>query len=116
MENLLGKRLKRLRENSKKTQKEFAKIFGLTNYQLSRYESGQSNPDPDLIVKFADYFEVTTDYLHGRTDDEKSIISIAFEDGGDSLTEDEEQHLEEELRRYRELKERFMREKNRDNS
>ena len=69
LNNILGIRLKKLREKSGLTQKKAASIFGLTNFQLSRYESGQSNPDPDLIAKFADFYEVSTDYLLGRTDE-----------------------------------------------
>jgi len=65
--NILGDRLKELREQNNLTQKRAAVIFGLTNFQLSRYEKGQSNPDPDLIAKFADYYEVSSDYLLGRS-------------------------------------------------
>lgn len=75
MENILAARLKGLREKTNRTQKEIAKLFGLTNYQLSRYESGISNPDPDLIKRFADYYDVTTDYLLGRSNNPESNIS-----------------------------------------
>ncbi|AKG05556.1 transcriptional regulator [Salimicrobium jeotgali] len=68
-DSVLGARLRKLREQHELTQKRAASIFGLTNFQLSRYEKGQTNPDPDLIRKFAEYFEVTTDYLLGRSDD-----------------------------------------------
>lgn len=60
------------------------------------------------------------DYLLGRTDNPKPIehedtpISIAFSHGGEELTEDEKEHLEAELKRYRELKARFMRGKNKE--
>ncbi|MCR6110321.1 helix-turn-helix transcriptional regulator [Bacillus sp. A301a_S52] len=67
MDNVLGKRLRLQREKYQLTQKKAAAIFGLTNFQLSRYESGQSNPDPDIIAKFAEYYDVSTDYLLGRT-------------------------------------------------
>lgn len=68
MDNVLGDRLRKIRERKNLTQKRAASIFGLTNFQLSRYERGEANPDPDLIAKFADYYEVTGDYLLGRTD------------------------------------------------
>mgnify|MGYP001187634013 FL=1 len=66
--NILGTRLRKLRNSKKLSQPELAEKFGLTKYQVSRYENGESNPDPDVISKFAEYFEVTTDYLLGRTD------------------------------------------------
>ncbi|WP_163151009.1 helix-turn-helix domain-containing protein [Anoxybacillus sp. MB8] len=67
--NVLGNRLKKLRERHNLTQERAGEIFGLTKYQIHRYESGTSNPDPDIINKFADYYGVSADYLLGRTDD-----------------------------------------------
>jgi HTH-type transcriptional regulator, competence development regulator len=66
--NILGSRLKKLREKHNLTQERAGEIFGLTKYQIHRYESGISNPDPDIINKFADYYGVSADYLLGRTD------------------------------------------------
>jgi transcriptional regulator with XRE-family HTH domain len=109
-------RLKSLRKKHNLDRDRLAEILGLTYSAIAKYETGARKADQDTLNEIADFFKVSTDYLLGRIDDEKSMISIAFEDGGESLTPDEEEHLEEELRRYRELKERFMREKNRDNS
>jgi transcriptional regulator with XRE-family HTH domain len=64
----LGDRLKSLREKQNKSQLRVAKDLGLSNVQLSRYESGDRKPDPEVIASFADYYEVTTDYLLGRKD------------------------------------------------
>jgi transcriptional regulator with XRE-family HTH domain len=72
--NHLGERLKSLREKKNKSQLRVAKDLGLSNVQLSRYESGDRKPDPEVIAAFADYYEVTTDYLLGRTD---KLISVA---------------------------------------
>ncbi|WML38667.1 helix-turn-helix transcriptional regulator [Neobacillus sp. OS1-2] len=69
--SMLGKRLKYLREKYNYSQKRVADSIGISNTQLSRYESGDRNPDPELITKFADFYDVTTDYLHGRTDSPK---------------------------------------------
>lgn len=66
--SILGKRLKFLREKRNYSQKRVADSIGISNVQLSRYESGDRNPDPELISKFADFYGVTTDFLHGRTD------------------------------------------------
>ncbi|WP_052659525.1 helix-turn-helix domain-containing protein [Bacillus alveayuensis] len=65
--NTLGHRLKKLREEHNLTQERAGKIFGLTKYQIHRYESGASSPDPETIKEFADYYGVSTDYLLGRT-------------------------------------------------
>lgn len=88
MDNILGTRLKELREEMNKTQKDIAKVFGITNFQLSRYESGQSNPDPDLIKKFAEYYDVSTDYLLGLTNLKNYQV---FENAG--ITNEEYENL-----------------------
>jgi transcriptional regulator with XRE-family HTH domain len=106
--SILGKRLKYLRDKFNYSQKRVADSIGISNVQLSRYESGDRNPDPELIAKFADFFDVTTDFLHGRTDEEigtNEEISTAFHDF-DNLTEEEKEHLELQLQIYRELKKR----------
>ncbi|UUV26067.1 MULTISPECIES: helix-turn-helix domain-containing protein [Lysinibacillus] len=64
----LGKRIKYLRERSKISQIDFAKKIGVSNAVLSRYESGDRKPDYDTLQLIADFFEVSTDYLLGRTD------------------------------------------------
>lgn len=75
----LGSRLKKLRERKGWTQKEAVKRFGITNYQLSRYESDFSNPDPDLIAKFATEYEVTTDFLILGREETKQSDQDEFE-------------------------------------
>lgn len=67
-ENILGKRLRRMREKNDFKQNNVAKALDITPYQLSRYESGKSKPDPELIAKLANYYDVTTDFLLGRSD------------------------------------------------
>ncbi|WP_433595159.1 helix-turn-helix domain-containing protein [Lysinibacillus xylanilyticus] len=64
----LGKRIKYLREKDKISQIEFAKKIGVSNAVLSRYESGDRKPDYDTLQLIADFFEVSIDYLLGRTD------------------------------------------------
>lgn len=118
----LGERLKMEREKRKWSQKYVAEKIGITNTVLSNYERDYRDPDTETLRKLAELYDVPTDYLLGRTDkpnpinnqEEDTPISIAFSHGGEGLTEDELEHLEQELKRYRELKARFMREKNRD--
>lgn len=66
--NSLGLRIKFLREKHNISQKEFAQKIGVSNTVLSRYESGDRKPDYDILQIIADFFEVSTDYLLGRTD------------------------------------------------
>src|SRR5690625_6955416 len=67
-DNVLGKRMRWIRDKQDLKQKKVAKSLNVSAYQLSRYESGHSKPDPELIAEIATYYNVTTDYLLGKTD------------------------------------------------
>lgn len=69
MNNELGKRIKSLREESELSQLELAKILNISNSTLSQYEAGNRIPGDDIKNKIADYFNVSVDFLLGRTDD-----------------------------------------------
>lgn len=68
---MLKDRLKQLRIEKGKTQKEMAKDLGTTDVSIGRYESGTREPKTDILNALADYFDVTTDYLLGRTDEKR---------------------------------------------
>lgn len=66
---MLSARLAYLRKNKEKTQDDMAKHLGITRPAYTAYESGRRQPDYETLIKLADFFGVTTDYLLGRTDD-----------------------------------------------
>ena len=68
---IFAQRLKGLRKERKKTQTEMAQYLeiGLRAYQY--YESATNYPNIPGLLKLADYFEVTTDYLLGRSPERK---------------------------------------------
>lgn len=68
MTELFGIKLRSLRKAKKLSQKEFGKIFGLAESTIGMYEREERKPDFELLNKFASFFEVSTDYLLGRTD------------------------------------------------
>lgn len=61
-------RLRELRTSAKKTQEDMAKFLGVTRQGYGSYENEITEPDNKTLLKLADYFEVSTDYLLGRTD------------------------------------------------
>lgn len=65
------KRLKLLRTNKKMTQEELGKKINVTKVSVSGYESGNRKPDIETTQKIADFFEVSVDYLLGRTDNNR---------------------------------------------
>lgn len=63
------RRLRDLREDQDKTQQQIADVLNMHRSVYRRYESGQRETPAWVVVKLADYYHVTTDYLLGRTDD-----------------------------------------------
>lgn len=70
---MLAQRLLYLRQKNKKTQAEIASLLGITRQAYGYYEKGEREPDMESLGKLADYFEVTVDYLLGRTDSPRRI-------------------------------------------
>lgn len=69
-------RIKQLREKKEVSQSELASNVGIARNTLSQYETGKRQPDYNTLLKFADYFGVSTDYLLGRTDDPKGVAEV----------------------------------------
>ena len=70
-------RLKELRKKHNLTQSEFAKQFNISNGAIGNWESGKREPDSETMSRMADYFNVSVDYLLGRTDDPSSAGALA---------------------------------------
>lgn len=82
--------------------KELCRKHGITVVQLeekvgfgrnSMYSWKKNNPSSDRLEKVADYFNVSVDYLLGRTDDQE-IETIAAHHDGDEWTEEELDEIE----------------------
>lgn len=72
---MFGIRLRELRKQKGLTMKELGKKFTLAESTISGYENGNRKPDLEMIDAFADYFEVTADYLLGRTDNPSPVFN-----------------------------------------
>lgn len=66
---MLGKNLKKLR--GKRTQEDIAKAVGLSRARYAHYENDIREPDLETLERFADFFDVSIDYLLGRTEKQK---------------------------------------------
>lgn len=64
-------RIRSLREKACKTQKEVANGVGISEREYGHYETGYRLPKIETLIKLADYFNVTIDYLVGRSDEIK---------------------------------------------
>lgn len=61
-------RIKELRTEFGITQAELAKMLKISDRAVGYYEKGEREPDNDTLIKIAEYFKVSVDYLLGRTD------------------------------------------------
>lgn len=61
-------RLKEIRTQKHYSQKQVASAIGITDTLYQKYEYGKTKPAYDVIIKLCDYFNVSADYLLGRTD------------------------------------------------
>lgn len=72
----LGNRLKNLRENKDLKQSQIADALHISQQNYSRYENGQVELPLGTLVQLADYFDVSVDYLLGRTMSQKDFDTI----------------------------------------
>ncbi|MGB9661911.1 MAG: helix-turn-helix domain-containing protein [Moorellaceae bacterium] len=69
MVSRFGSRLKDLRISRKISQATLAIEIGVSQRAISYYESGKDIPTLDILIRLADFFDVSLDYLVGRSDD-----------------------------------------------
>lgn len=64
-----AERLQTARQRKHLTQKEVAAYLEMTERSYQHYEGNRRRPNYEVLVTLANYFDVTTDYLLGRTDE-----------------------------------------------
>lgn len=69
-------RLKDLRTDQEKTQKDIAELLNITYQQYQLYESGKRELPMHLFVKLAKYYNVSLDYLAGLTPTVKNLYTV----------------------------------------
>lgn len=92
---MIGARLRELRAKAELSQEELAKHLQMARTTLAMYETDRREPDYTTLKRIADYFQVSTDYLLGRTDDPRGSQpeDEEREKELDKLLADEEIHL-----------------------
>jgi len=66
---IIGERMRTLREGIGLSQERIAKKISSNQSSIGRYENGDCNPPIKLLLWYADYFDVSMDYIFGRTDE-----------------------------------------------
>lgn len=94
-------KLKELRKLRKISQKELANQLGFAQNTLSQYETGMHQPDNVTLMKIAEFFDVSVDYLLGKNDNKEKTnnkVNELLPDIDDLTPENKE-----DLRKYYEL-------------
>jgi transcriptional regulator with XRE-family HTH domain len=66
--NIFGEKIRLLRKNKNLKQQELADIIGISIFTLKDIEYGKCKTTLDRVIVFADFFDVSIDYLVGRSD------------------------------------------------
>ncbi|MCT2882633.1 helix-turn-helix domain-containing protein [Lentilactobacillus buchneri] len=112
----LGTRLKQLRNEKGLTQEELGKKINVSKASISLYEKNMREPSRESLLTFANYFDVTTDYLLGNTtsrqgkapdwadEQDKNDLKKFLEEnensmtyGGENLTDEEREQVKHVL-------------------
>lgn len=64
----VAQRLKSLRESISLSQAKIAALMGATQASVNRYENGQTTPPLKILLWYADFFDVSMDYIFARTE------------------------------------------------
>lgn len=81
----LGERIKQLLGERKETQRDLARRFGWGDSTVSQYVKGEREPDLETVGKLAKYFEVTVDYMLGRTSNRLETLDPHLPDNWEQL-------------------------------
>ncbi len=76
----IGKKIRTLRLQRSIPQNDLAQILGVSKSTMSNYERNYSTPDPDILVKIADYFNVSIDYLFDYEESHKLELTKESDD------------------------------------
>lgn len=75
---MLFSRIKDLREDYDLKQKQLAAYLSVDQSTYSDYENGKINVPVDMLIKIADYYKVSLDYLVGRSDSKKIVKKVCL--------------------------------------
>lgn len=81
----MGDRIAELRSNAHMSQFQLAKVLGIGTSTLGMYETNKRKPSPKVLKRIADYFNVSTDYLLGRSNNKKEKKGLSLDEAIDSV-------------------------------
>ena len=96
----IGTRIAELRKATGEKQEDLAEVLGCNRGSLANYETGKRTPDIETIIKIAQHYETTTDYILGVTDNKTVDTTVQAISDYTGLSD----HAIEVLRLFNELK------------
>lgn len=94
---MLGGKIKDLRKDNSITQEELAKNIGVSTSMVGMYETNARKPSYEVLIKIANYFGVSTDYLLGKTEN-RTCFKKFTDDKNDQVKEESELYNAEEFK------------------
>lgn len=107
---MLGNRIKSLREAKGLKQEELAQKVSVSPSAIGMYETNKREPNNEIILKLADFFNVSTDYLLGKSDirNPEEIKNVPFANAGGldttGLDEEDLKELQKQVDYIKKLK------------
>jgi len=92
-DSIFATRLRKLMDEHKRTQKEVADVLGITRQAISQYLDGAVQPNVEKLYKLSDYFQVSCDWLVGKSDTKSSDIDDVAINKKLGLTQEAIEHL-----------------------
>ncbi len=86
MKKQLGSKLRQLRKSYGITQSELARQLGISGSAVGMYEQGRREPDSTTLLKICSFFGISSDYLLGNGEREKTAASMEVLDVFDEFT------------------------------
>ena len=101
MNNTFGSIISYLRKEKGISQKQASSDLGISQALLSHYEKGIREPNNETLIKLAEYFDVSVDYLLGLTISRKPIDTLAFHSapGYEKLNYEDRQYIDDLITR-----------------
>jgi len=93
---MIGNRLKQLRRSKRMTQEELAKIVSVSASSIQKWEQDIADPNTGTLIKIAETFNCSLDYLFGFQDDKRTTETFVLLEKIESL----DKHQIEEVSRF----------------
>ncbi len=85
MENEFSKRLRRIRKRNRQSAETLSELCNLSKDMIRQYELGSTEPSAKSLCSIADYFNVSMDYLYGRSNDPRILNPTFRNENPDTL-------------------------------